>query len=93
MTEDATPRTPPRVAVALHYEQGADAAPRVVAKGRGAIADEIIARAEAHDVAIEENPVLAQALAQVDLDDQIPPELYRAVAEVIGFVLHAAARR
>ena len=93
MTDETDPAPAPRVAVALHYEQGEDAAPRVVAKGRGPLAEEIVARAEAHDVTVEENPVLAEALAQVDLDDQIPPELYRAVAEVIGFVLQAAARR
>jgi flagellar biosynthesis protein len=78
---------PDRMAVALRYEHGKDAAPRVTAKGKGAVAEAIIETAKAHDVAIESNALLAQALAQVELDQQIPHELYRAVAEVIGFVL------
>ncbi|WP_407051410.1 EscU/YscU/HrcU family type III secretion system export apparatus switch protein [Methyloraptor flagellatus] len=78
----------PRIAVALRYE--APAAPRVVAKGRGAIADAILDKAAASGVVIEQNPLLATALSSVDLDAEIPEELYRAVAEVIAFVLRAA---
>ncbi len=79
--------TPPtRVAVALKYEF-ADGAPVVTAKGEGAIAEKIIEVAREHEIAIEENPVLAQALSQIDLDQEIPVPLYKAVAEVIGFVL------
>lgn len=80
-----------RVAVALQYDKGQ--APRVTAKGHGEVADRIVATARAHDVQIEEDPVLAAALARIPLDDEIPEELYRAVAEVIGFVLRAARRR
>lgn len=79
--------TPQRSAVALAYEKGTDTAPRVIAKGRGALADRIVATAEQADVAIEQNPVLSEALQHVDLDEEIPVELYRAVAEVIGYVL------
>jgi flagellar biosynthesis protein len=75
-----------RLAVALKYEF-AEGAPVVTAKGRGEVAEKIIATAKEHDIAIEENPVLAEALAQVDLDQEIPVPLYKAVAEVIGFVL------
>jgi flagellar biosynthesis protein len=75
------------VAVALHYEHGKDAAPRVTAKGKGAVADTIIETARAHGVAVETNALLAEALSRVELDQHIPRELYRAVAEVIGFVL------
>ena len=85
MSRDADFR-PDRVAVALKYGFG-DAAPVVTAKGRGELADRIIATAEAHQVAVEENPVLAEALARVGLDEAIPVPLYKAVAEVIGFVL------
>jgi flagellar biosynthesis protein len=74
------------IAVALKYEF-AGGAPVVTAKGRGEVAETIIATAREHDVAIEENPVLATALSQVDLDQEIPVPLYKAVAEVIGFVL------
>lgn len=80
------------VAIALEYQQGSDAAPRVTAKGRGAIAAKILESAEEHGVPIEENALLAEALSTVELDDQIPEELYRAVAEVIGFVLRASGQ-
>lgn len=81
----------PRVAVALQYDKGH--APRVTAKGQGPVADRIVATAREHDIPIEEDPVLAQALARIPLDDEIPEDLYRAVAEVIGFVLRAARAR
>lgn len=78
-------RSPPRIAVALEYDgQGA---PRVTAKGRGELAERIVETGREHGVAIEENAVLAQALSAVELDDQIPEELYRATAQVIAFVL------
>ena len=81
--------TPPnnRIAVALEYDFAG--APRVTAKGRGHMADSILALAIENGVAIEENPVLAGALADVELDEQIPEALYRAVAEVLTFVLRA----
>jgi len=74
-----------RLAVALHYDRGG--APRVVAKGRGPLGEKIIEVAKAHDIPIEENEVLAGALAHVELGDEIPEDLYRAVAEVLVFVL------
>lgn len=75
----------PTLAVALRYEPGNT--PVVVAKGRAEVAAKIAATAAEHGVAIEENPALAEALAHVDLDDEIPETLFRAVAEVIAFVL------
>lgn len=77
---------PERVAVALKYDFG-DGAPVVTAKGKGHIADKIIETARENDVAIEENPVLAEALSKIELESEIPVPLYKAVAEVIGFVL------
>lgn len=74
-----------KTAVALHYDH-VDA-PKVVAKGEGVIAEQIIAAAKEHGVFIKENPLLAEALGAVELDDEIPVELYMAVAEIIGFVL------
>ncbi|MGL4325353.1 MAG: EscU/YscU/HrcU family type III secretion system export apparatus switch protein [Beijerinckiaceae bacterium] len=76
-----------RLAIALQYERGTDHAPRVVAKGKGELAERIVAVAREHGVVIEDNPALAAALSFVDIDDPIPEELYKAVAEVIGFVL------
>jgi flagellar biosynthesis protein len=76
-----------KLAVALDYEIGSREAPRVIAKGRGLIADEIMRLAEEHGVKIEANPMLAEALSGVEIDQSIPHELYAAVAEVIGFVL------
>lgn len=72
-------------AVALHYDQ--KQAPKVVAKGEGIIAEQIIKAAAEHGIYIKENPLLAQALGAVELDEEIPVELYTAVAEIIGFVL------
>ena len=78
-------KTRNQLAVALHYDR--KGAPRVVAKGRGTIGEKIIEVAKANDIPIEENEVLAGALSKVELDDEIPVELYKAVAEVLVFVL------
>jgi len=79
-----------QLAVALHYDK--KGAPRVVAKGKGSIGEKIIELAKAHDIPIEENEVLAGALSKVELGDEIPPELYKAVAEVLVFVLRLSGR-
>ena len=73
------------LAVALKYAPG-DQAPKVVAKGRGLIAEEIIARAREHGVFVHESPELVTLLSQVDLDDHIPPALYVAVAELLAWL-------
>ena len=73
------------LAVALKYAPGA-AAPRVVAKGRGLIADEIIARAKEHGIYVHESPALVALLAEVDLDQHIPPQLYLAVAQLLAWL-------
>jgi flagellar biosynthesis protein len=78
------------LAVALHYDKSG--APRVVAKGHGSIGEKIIEVAKAHDIPIEENEVLAGALSNVELGDEIPAELYKAVAEVLIFVLRLSGR-
>lgn len=78
---------PPKVAVALEYDF--KGAPRVTAKGRGEIAETILKLAAEHNVAIEQNPVLAEALSTVELDEAIPEALYQAVAAVLTFVLRA----
>ena len=79
-----------RLAVALHYDRSG--APRVVAKGRGSLGEKIIEVARANNIPIEENEVLAGALSHVELGDEIPAELYKAVAEVLVFVLRLSGR-
>lgn len=87
-----TPK-PVSLAVALEYERGTRDAPRVVAKGRGELARRIVEVAGDAGVVIDANGPLAEALAGVELDEQIPIELYEAVAEIIGFILRASATR
>ena len=72
-------------AIALAYGAG-DYAPKVVAKGRGAIAEQIIALAKEHQVFVHQSKDLVNLLMQVDLDDHIPPELYLAIAEVLAWI-------
>lgn len=84
---DIEPNTPQRRrAVAVRYRQGEDPAPIVVAAGQGAIADRIIAIAEEHDIPLYRDPDLVEILSKVDLGRVIPPDLYRAIAEVLAFV-------
>jgi flagellar biosynthesis protein len=82
--------TPQPMAVALVYEK--PSAPRVVAKGSGEIGRKIIETARENGVPIEQNAGLAAALSGVELEQEIPVELYKAVAEVLGFVLRLNRR-
>ena len=82
--------TEPKLAVVMQRDR--KGAPRVTAKGKGAIGAKIIEVAKAHDIPIEENEVLAGALSNVELGDEIPAELYKAVAEVLVFVLRLTKR-
>jgi flagellar biosynthesis protein len=79
-----------RLAVALAYER--PRAPRVVAVGHGWLGQKIIETAQAHGVPLREDAELAEALATIELDTEIPEELFRAVAIVIGYVLRTNAR-
>ena len=81
-----------RRAVALRYDQERDAAPVVVAKGRARIAERIIELAAEHGVTIYEDPDLIELLFVLDLDMQIPIELYQAVAQVLAFVYRMNGR-
>lgn len=74
-----------REAIALAYQQ-TDAAPRVVARGKGLIAEQIIARAREHGVYVHESPELVALLTQVDIDEHIPPQLYMAIAELLAWL-------
>lgn len=79
------PKDDRRTAVALAYNAG-QSAPKVVAKGRGLLADAIIERAKEAGVYVHESPALVSILMQVDLDQHIPPELYMAVAELLAWL-------
>jgi len=79
-----------QLAVALHYDR--TGAPRVVAKGKGTLGEKIVEVARANNIPIEENEVLAGALSNVELGEEIPAELYKAVAEVLVFVLRLSGR-
>ena len=78
---DKTPK-----AVALKYDPEKDHAPKVIAKGRGEIAEKIIEIAKAHNLPLYEDQNLIQILEALELETEIPPDLYRAVAEVLAFI-------
>ena len=79
-------------AVALKYDGKKDRAPKVIAKGRGEIAEKIVAIAKANNIPLYEDKNLAQILEALDLETEIPPELYRAVAEVLAFIYRLNGR-
>lgn len=73
-------------AVALTYLPDQSDAPKVTAKGKGKIAENILEKAKEHGVPIQEDPSLVQLLGQIELNDTIPDQLYQAVSEVLAFV-------
>jgi flagellar biosynthesis protein len=72
--------------VALRYNAATDKAPKVIAKGHGFVAEKIIALARENGVPMREDTDLVQVLTQLDLNREIPPTLYRVVAELLAFV-------
>jgi flagellar biosynthesis protein len=76
-------------AIALKYRADEDRAPKVVAKGRGFVAQAIRELAEKHGIPIKRDDDLIELLAQVDIDQEIPGELYAAVAEVLAWIYRA----
>ena len=91
LPESSRSSGPRGAAVALAY-RGGRAAPQVVAKGRGLVAEAIIEKAHAHGVYVHESPELVSLLMQVDLDQYIPPQLYRAVAELLAWLYKMETR-
>ncbi len=75
-----------RKAVAILYDENESAAPKIVASGKGLIAEKIIATAEEAGIHIQQDPDLVELLAKVDIGEEIPLELYQTVAEVLAFV-------
>jgi flagellar biosynthesis protein len=80
-------------AVALAYDPKKDGAPRVLASGRGLVAERILEIARENKLPIRDDPILAEALAQVDLNQLIPPELYAVVAEVFAYVYRVKKKK
>lgn len=91
MSDEREDPEPPRDATALSYEPGAKA-PRVVASGRGYVAEQIIAAAEEAGVPVRSDPALARALAALDLGDEVPEAMYRAVAETLAWAYKVDAK-
>jgi flagellar biosynthesis protein len=75
-----------RKAAVLKYRHQLDRAPRLVAKGKGMVADRILELARKHRIPIQSDPALVEVLSQLDIDQEIPPDLYRAVAQVLAYV-------
>ena len=73
-------------AVALQYNINEDDAPKIIASGRGEMAERIIKEAGKYNIPIKENKDIVEVLVQLNIGDQIPPELYRAVAEILNFI-------
>ena len=85
-TEEKKVRERPKEAAALYYDPKKGGAPKVVASGRGETAKSIIRIAEENEVPVYEDPVLARTLLSIDIGEEIPPEIYDIVSEVILFV-------
>jgi flagellar biosynthesis protein len=79
-------------AVALKYEPGERNAPVVVAKGRGKMAEAILEKAAENGVPIQQDSSLVEVLAKLDIDQEVPPELYALVAEILSFVYRSDKR-
>ncbi|KVT73513.1 transporter [Burkholderia ubonensis] len=75
-----------RAAALVYDAKGGDAAPRVIAKGYGAVAEMIVARARDAGLYVHTAPEMVSLLMQVDLDDRIPPQLYQAVADLLAWL-------
>jgi len=74
------------IAAVLKYDGKKDQAPTVTARGHGFMAEKILDLAKKHGVPIKNDPALAQILSRLDIDEEIPPDLYRVVAEILAFV-------
>ncbi|RAW17045.1 MULTISPECIES: EscU/YscU/HrcU family type III secretion system export apparatus switch protein [Paenibacillus] len=89
MKEDSQPDLMSKKAVALKYVPGESEAPVVVAKGRGKVAEAILDKAKENGVPVQEDAALVEVLSKLDLDEQIPSELYQLVAEVLTYIYRA----
>ena len=79
----------PKKVVALRYDSAKDTAPKLVAKGQGALADRILALAKKNGVPVREDRALVGVLSRMKIDQEIPPQLYQAIATILAFLLKA----
>ncbi len=82
-----------RKAIALKYDRKKDDAPKVTAKGKGKVAEKIIELAKKHDIPIKDDPDLVEVLSSLDINQEIPSEIYAAVAELLAFVYSLNSKR
>lgn len=85
MAEQKDTKTNERTAVAVAYNPG-DVAPKILAAGKGAVAERIIEKAKENDIPFYQDNKLAETLSKLEIGDTIPPELYEVVAEILVFV-------
>ena len=83
---------PQQKVVALRYQSKQDRAPKIAAKGRGYLAERILEVARAHHIPIREDKNLVEILSHLHLAQEIPPEVYKAVAEILAFVYRLTQR-
>ncbi|CAD7286593.1 MULTISPECIES: FlhB-like flagellar biosynthesis protein [Campylobacter] len=88
------PQIPPKKkAVALGYNKSKDNAPKVLASGSGEVANNIMRLAREHDIPIKEDPDLVEILSKVEVNQEIPPNLYKAVAEIFSFLYKMTSKK
>ena len=83
---DNTEKQKVKTAVALAYDPNEDGAPKVIASGKGALAEKIIEQAKDNKIPVHEDDKLAETLSRLEIGEMIPPELYEVVAEILVFV-------
>lgn len=86
MTDTVSGSETPPIAVALEYDLSKAPAPKIIASGRGALAEQILSLAFAHGVKVREDAELAQVLSMLEVDSIIPVEAFAAVAEILAYV-------
>ena len=75
-----------KAAIALRYDEEVQGAPKVIAKGQGLLAEEILERAATENVPVHEDPALIELMSHLNINEKIPEELYQAVAEVFAYI-------
>lgn len=93
MPDNPTPKPPLTKAAALQYEQGSDAAPKLTAKGQGLIAEKIIALAKENNIPLKEDADLVEILEKLEIDQEIPLEIYAVVAEIFSYLYRTGQQR